>query len=193
MLYHRYGDPREVMQLEEADAPVAGEGEVVIRVNAASANPVEWHLVRGEPSLVRFIAGLRGPKDPFVGGDGSGVVESVGPGVDGLAVGDAVFGATLGSFAELARAKAARLALKPASLTFEQAACLPVAGCTALQAVRDHGRLQADGRVLVIGAAGGVGSLAIQIAKALGGEVTGVCEPGVRARARRRPRRRLHA
>jgi NADPH:quinone reductase-like Zn-dependent oxidoreductase len=110
-----------------------------------------------------------------VGGDAAGIVEAVGPGADGLAVGDEVFGVALGSFAELARAKAARLAPKPASLSFEQAAALPVAGCTALQALRDHGELASGQSVLIIGAAGGVGSLAVQIAKADGAVVTGVC------------------
>jgi NADPH:quinone reductase-like Zn-dependent oxidoreductase len=170
-----YGAPPDVMRLEDVDPPVAGEGEVVLRVRAASANPVEWHMVRGEPLLVRLIAGLRRPKDPFVGGDAAGIVEAVGPGVDGFTVGDEVFGVAAGSFAELARADGARLARKPASLSFEQAAALPVAGCTALQALRDHGGLTPGQRVLIIGAAGGVGSLAVQIARADGAVVTGVC------------------
>src|SRR3954471_23880267 len=110
LTYTRYGAPSEVLKLETVDVPTPGDGEVVVRVRAASANPVEWHLVRGEPLLVRLIAGLRGPKDPSIGGDGSGVVEQVGPNVTGLAVGDEVFGTMLGSFAELARAKVLRLA-----------------------------------------------------------------------------------
>jgi len=171
----RYGAPPDVLRLEEVDAPDPGEGEVLLRVCAASANPVEWHLVRGEPFLVRLIAGLRRPKDSKVGGDVAGVVEAIGPGVTGLAPGDAVFGTADGSFAELACAKVERLARKPQATTFEQAASIPVAGCTALQALRDHGRLQAGHQVLVIGAAGGVGSFAVQIAKALGADVTGVC------------------
>jgi len=160
----RYGAPPDVLRLEEVDAPDPGEGEVLLRVCAASANPVEWHLVRGEPFLVRLIAGLRRPKDSKVGGDVAGVVEAIGPGVTGLAPGDAVFGTADGSFAELACAKVERLARKPQATTFEQAASIPVAGCTALQALRDHGRLQAGHQVLVIGAAGGVGSFAVQIA-----------------------------
>jgi NADPH:quinone reductase-like Zn-dependent oxidoreductase len=171
----RYGAPPEVLRLQEVDAPDPGEGEVLLRVRAASANPVEWHLVRGEPYLVRLITGLRGPKDSRVGGDVAGVVEAVGAGVTGLTPGDAVFGTADGSFAELACAKVERLARKPQAITFEQAASIPVAGCTALQALRDHGRLQPVQRVLVIGAAGGVGSFAVQIAKALGADVTGVC------------------
>jgi NADPH:quinone reductase-like Zn-dependent oxidoreductase len=173
--FERYGAPLEVLRLEEVDAPDPGEGEVLLRVRAASANPVEWHLVRGEPFLVRLITGLRGPRDPKVGGDVAGVVEAVGAGVTGLATGEAVFGTADGSFAELACAKIERLARKPQAMTFEQAASMPVAGCTALQALRDHGRLQPGQHVLVIGAAGGVGSFAVQIAKALGAEVTGVC------------------
>jgi NADPH:quinone reductase-like Zn-dependent oxidoreductase len=175
LLFHRYGPPHEVLHLEDVDVPTPGDGEVLIRLRAASANPVEWHLVRGEPFLVRLMAGVRGPKDPFLGGDGAGVVEAVGPGVTGLAVGDEVFGTTLGSLAELARAKTARLTRKPEQLTFEQAASLPVAGCTALQALRDHAHLAAGQRVLIVGAAGGVGSFAVQIAKALDARVTGVC------------------
>jgi NADPH:quinone reductase-like Zn-dependent oxidoreductase len=173
--FERYGAPPEVLRVEEVEAPDPGEGEVLLRVHAASANPVEWHLVRGEPFLLRLIAGLRRPKDSKVGGDVAGVVEAVGAGVTGLAPGDAVFGTADGSFAELACAKIERLVRKPQAVTFEQAASIPVAGCTALQALRDHGRLQPDQHVLVIGAAGGVGSFAVQIAKAFGADVTGVC------------------
>jgi NADPH:quinone reductase-like Zn-dependent oxidoreductase len=150
--YERYGAPSDVLRLEEVDVPDPGEGEVLLRVHAASANPVEWHMVRGEPFLVRLIAGLRRPKDSKVGGDVAGVVEAVGAGVTGFAPGDAVFGTADGSFAELACAKVERLARKPETITFEQAAS-----------------------VLVIGAAGGVGSFAVQIAKALDADVTGVC------------------
>jgi NADPH:quinone reductase-like Zn-dependent oxidoreductase len=171
----RYGAPSEVLRLDEVEAPEPGEEQVLVRVHAASANPVEWHLVRGEPFLVRLIAGIRRPKDAKVGGDVAGIVEAVGAGVAGLVPGDAVFGTADGSFAELACAKVERLARKPHAMTFEEAASIPVAGCTALQALRDHGRLQPAQHVLVIGAAGGVGSFAVQIAKALGAEVTGVC------------------
>lgn len=173
--FEQYGAPPDVLRLEKVDAPDPGDGEVLLRVHAASANPVEWHLVRGEPFLLRLLTGLRGPKDPKVGGDVAGVVEAVGAGETGLAPGDAVFGTADGSFAELVCAKVERLARKPQAITFEQAASIPVAGCTALQAVRDHGRLQPGQQVLVIGAAGGVGSFAVQIAKALGADVTGVC------------------
>jgi len=175
LAHERYGPPAEALRLREADAPVPGEGEVLLRVRAASANPLDWHLVRGEPALVRLIAGLRGPKEWQTGADAAGVVEAVGAGVTTLAPGDEVFGTAEGSFAELARAKVDRLAAKPAGVSFEQAAALPVAGCTALQALRDHGELASGQRVLIIGAAGGVGSLAVQIARAMGGAVTGVC------------------
>jgi NADPH:quinone reductase-like Zn-dependent oxidoreductase len=173
--FSEYGAPPDVMRVGEAERPAPGENQVLLRVRAASANPLDWHFVRGEPALVRLIAGLRRPKDGRVGVDASGVVEQLGAGVTGLAVGDEVFGTADGSFAELACAKADRLAAKPAALSFEHAAALPVAGCTALQALRDHGELAAGQRVLIIGAAGGVGSFAVQIAKADGAVVTGVC------------------
>ena len=175
LVQERYGPPAEVLELRTVATPPPREGEVRIRVHAASVNPADWHLIRGEPLLVRLIAGLRAPKDSRVGGDFAGAVEAVGPGVSSFAVGEHVFGVAQGSFGELAVAKADRIAPKPEHLTFEQAACLPIAGCTALQALRDQAQLDAGDRVLVIGAAGGVGSLAVQIAKARGALVTGVC------------------
>ena len=175
IVFDRYGAPHEVLRLAEVDPPRPGPGEVLVRVRAASVNPVEWHLVRGEPFLLRLASGLGRPKDSKVGADVAGVVEAVGPDVIQLAPQDAVFGLAAGSFAELACARVSRLARKPEAITFEQAASIPIAGCTALQALRDHGRLEAGQRVLVIGAAGGVGSFAVQIAKALGADVTGVC------------------
>jgi NADPH:quinone reductase-like Zn-dependent oxidoreductase len=171
----RYGAPPDVLRLEEVEAPEPGEGEVLLGVRAASANPLDWHFVRGEPFLLRLMAGIRRPKEAKVGADVAGIVEAVGPGVAGLSPGDAVFGTAAGSFAELACAKVERLARKPQAISFEQAASIPVAGCTALQALRDHGRLQPNQHVLVVGASGGVGSFAVQIAKALGAVVTGVC------------------
>jgi NADPH:quinone reductase-like Zn-dependent oxidoreductase len=175
LLQERYGPPGEVLELREVEAPSPAEGQVLVRVRAASVNPADWHLIRGEPLLIHLVAGLRAPRDPRVGGDCAGVVEAVGRGVSTLAVGDEVFGTALGSFAELAVAKVDRLGRKPAHLSFEQAATIPVAGCTALQALRDHARLEAGQHVLVLGAAGGVGSFAVQIAKAQGAHVTGVC------------------
>jgi NADPH:quinone reductase-like Zn-dependent oxidoreductase len=175
LVQERYGPPADVLELRTVETPLPGEGQVRVRVHAASVNPADWHLIRGEPALVRLIAGVRAPKDPRVGGDFAGAVEAVGPGVTGFAVGDEVFGVAVGSFGELALAKVARIAPKPERLTFAQAACLPIAGCTALQALCDHAHLDEGDRLLVIGAAGGVGSLAVQIAKARGAEVTGVC------------------
>ena len=173
--YERYGAPQEVLRIHEVDAPTPREGEVLVRVRAATANPFDWHLVRGEPFLIRMMNGIRSPKDGDVGADCAGVVELVGEGVSDFVPGDEVFGYGNGSFAELTRAKTARLARKPEGLTFEQAACIPVAGVTALHAVVTHGRLETGQRVLIIGAGGGIGSFAVQIAKALGADVTGVC------------------
>ena len=173
--YDRYGPPRDVLRVREVEAPMAREGEVLVRVRAASANPLEWHLVRGEPFLIRMMNGLRRPKDGDLGFDVAGVVEAVGGNVTDLAPGDEVFGQGSGSFAELTSAKASRLARKPEWLTFEQAASVPIAGGTALHALVTHGGLTAGERVLIVGAGGGVGSFAVQLAKALGAEVTGVC------------------
>lgn len=173
--YDRYGAPNDVLRVREVDAPTPGEGEVLVRVRAAGVNPLDWHLVRGEPFPIRMMNGIRRPKDGDVGLDCAGVVESVGEGASDFAPGDEVFGYGNGSFAELTRAKTTRLARKPERLTFEQAASLPVAGGTALHALVTHGRVEPGQRVLIIGAGGGVGSFAVQIAKALGAEVTGVC------------------
>lgn len=173
--YDRYGPPAEVLEVREVEAPTPREGEVLVRVRAAGANPVEWHLVRGEPFLIRLMNGLRRPKDGDVGLDVAGVVEEIGPGVTDLRPGDEVFGHGSGSFAELTRAKASRLARKPERLSFEQAASVPVAGGTAFHALVTHGRVEVGERVLIVGAGGGVGSFAVQLAKALGAEVTAVC------------------
>lgn len=173
--YDRYGPPAEVLEVREVEAPTPREGEVLVRVRAAGANPVEWHLVRGEPFLIRLMNGLRRPKDGDVGLDVAGVVEEIGLGVTDLRPGDEVFGHGSGSFAELTRARSSRLARKPERLSFEQAASVPVAGGTAFHALVTHGRVEAGERVLIVGAGGGVGSFAVQLAKALGTEVTAVC------------------
>lgn len=173
--YDRYGPPHEVLRVREVEAPTPRDGEVLVRVRAAAANPLEWHLVRGEPFLIRMMNGLRRPKDGDLGIDVAGVVEAVGENVADLAPGDEVFGHGSGSFAELTRAKASRLIRKPVGLAFEEAASVPIAGGTALHALVTHGGLVAGERVLVVGAGGGVGSFAVQLAKALGAEVTGVC------------------
>ena len=170
----RYGSP-DVLQLREIDPPAVGEDEVLVRVRAAGVDQGVWHLMAGLPYLVRIAGvGLRAPKNPVRGVDVAGRVEAVGQNVTGFQPGDEVFGTCRGSFAEYACARADRLARKPASLSFEQAAAVPVSGCTALQAVRDRGNVRPGQRVLIIGAGGGVGTFAVQ-AKAFGAEVTGVC------------------
>lgn len=173
--YHEYGDPG-VMRLERVDRPLPDEGQVLVRVRAAAANPLDWHELRGTPYVARVFAwGLRRPVDPRVGADFAGEVVAVGPGVTKVRVGDAVYGVGGGAFAEYVRARELRVAAKPANLSFEEAAAVPVAAITALQALRDQGRVRAGQKVLINGASGGVGTFAVQIAKALGAEVTGVC------------------
>lgn len=167
-----YGPP-EVLHLAEVERPALEPDRVLVRVRAAGVNPADWHAMRAEPWFARLIFGLRRPKNPVRGIDFAGIVEEVGSNRTELDVGDAVLGGHEGSFAEYVAAKS--VVPKPDSLTFEQAGGIAVAGCTALQAVRDKGKLQSGQRVLVNGAAGGVGAFAVQIAKALGGQVTGVC------------------
>jgi len=171
-----YG-PSGVLGLREIDRPAIGEDEVLVRVCAAGVDPGVWHLMTGEPYLVRAMGfGLRKPKVAVRGRDVAGVVEAAGAGVTRFGPGDQVYGTCeSGSFAEYAAAPQKRLAAKPANLSFEQAAVVPISGVTALQGVRDCGRVQPGQQVMVIGAAGGVGSFAVQIAKALGARVTGVC------------------
>ena len=174
----RYGGVEQLTVREVAD-PVPAQGEVLVRVRAAGVDRGTWHLMAGLPLVMRLALGLRGPRLKTPGRDLAGVVVGVGEGVTGFAVGDEVFGTTVhGAFAELARADISRLAAKPAELTFEQAAAVPVSAQTALQALRDHGLVQPGQSVLVIGASGGVGSYAVQLAKAFGAEVTAVCSTG---------------
>ena len=177
--YHRYGPP-EVLELQDVDKPAVGDGDVLVRVRAASVNPLDWHFMRGGPYLVRIMAGLSRPKpsQSMLGADMAGSVEAVGQNVTGFSPGDEVFGGLeeRGTLAEYISIAAEAVVLeKPAGLTFEQAAAVPVAAFTALQALRDKGRVQPGQKVLVNGASGGVGTFAVQIAKALGDEVTGVC------------------
>ena len=169
----RYGAP-EVLELRDVRVPDLAEDGVRIRVHASSVNPLDWHELRGEPYLVRMQAGPRRPREPRLGSDVAGVVEAVGASVADLAVGDRVLGVASGAWAELVTAKARSLVRIPDSLGFPEAAALPVAGITALQAVRDHGGVRAGQQVLIVGASGGVGHLALQIAKSLGAEVTAV-------------------
>ena len=171
-----YGPP-DVLELREMDRPPVGDDEVLVAVRAAGVDPGVWHLMTGRPYLVRVMGfGLRRPKVAVRGRDLAGVVEAVGSRVTRFRPGDQVYGTCEGgSFAEYAAAPQRQLALKPAGITFEQAAVTPISGVTALQAVRDCGRVRPGQRVMVIGAAGGVGTFAVQIAKALGAVVTGVC------------------
>lgn len=166
----------DVLRVEETAKPVADDGEVLIRVLAAGVDQGVWHLMAGMPYAMRLAGfGLRAPKNAWLGYDVAGRVEAVGAHAGAFRPGDAVFGTCRGSFAEYAVARADRLALKPDEVSFEQAAATPTSGYTALQAVRDHGKVEAGQRVLVIGAGGGVGTFCVQIAKVDGAEVTGVC------------------
>jgi NADPH:quinone reductase-like Zn-dependent oxidoreductase len=173
-----YGNA-DVLRLGDVPKPAPGSGEVLLKVRAAGVDQGVWHLMTGRPYLVRLFGyGLKKPKVPVRGREVAGVVESVGAGVTRFQPGDEVFGTCDGSFAEYVCAKETLLAHKPANLTFEEAAAAPVSAVTALQAVRDAGQVAAGQKVLVIGAGGGVGSFAIQIAKDCGAEVTGVCSTG---------------
>lgn len=176
IVQERFGPP-EVYRLVAADVPEVGADDVLVRVRAAALNPYDWHMVRGDPLVARLMGGvgLTKPKDRVAGVDAAGVVEAVGANVHELRPGDAVLGFCTGAFAEYARASADKVVPKPARLTFEQAAAVPMAAVTALQGIRDVGAVRAGQRLLVNGAAGGVGTFAVQVAAALGVEVSGVC------------------
>src|SRR5947208_11926483 len=168
--------PEDVLRLAEIARPTIGDNEVLVRVRAASVDRGTWHVMAGLPYLIRVAGfGLRRPKAPNPGRSVAGTVESVGKDVTEFKPDDEVYGTCDGSFAEYARARVGRLAPKPANLSFEQAAAVPVSGLTALQAVRDKAHVTAGQKVLIIGASGGVGTFAVQIAKALRAEVTAVC------------------
>jgi len=169
-----YGSADE-LQLRDIDTPDPGDDEVLVHVHAAGLDRGTWHLMAGRPYLVRLGFGFRGPKNPVPGLDLAGTVAVVGCDVTRFRVGDDVFGIGKGSFAEYACAREDKLADKPANVTFEQAAAVPVSALTALQGLRDHGRVQAGQSVLIVGASGGVGTYAVQLAKSFGAEVTGVC------------------
>src|ERR1035438_3739853 len=156
IVYHNYGSP-DVLKCVEIEKPTAGNNEVGVRVRAASVNPLDWHFMRGSPYLVRLMAGLRKPKIPRLGVDVAGEVEAVGGNVTQFKPGDEVFGGCRGAFAEYACAAERALVMKPDNLTFEEAASVNIAAVTALQALRDHGRIQSGQKVLINGAAGGVG------------------------------------
>jgi NADPH:quinone reductase-like Zn-dependent oxidoreductase len=174
-VYRRYGSP-DVVEYEEVEKPAAAAGEVLIKVRAAALNPLDWHFLRGKPRFVRLMSGMRRPKIPRLGHDLAGQVEAVGANVTRFRPGDEVFGVSgNGTLAEYVRALEEKIVPKPARLTFAQAAAIPVAALTALQGLRDRGRIQPGHAVLINGAAGGVGTFAVQIAKAFGAEVTAVC------------------
>jgi NADPH:quinone reductase-like Zn-dependent oxidoreductase len=171
---HDYGPP-DVLRYEEVEKPAPGENEVLIKVRAAAGNPLDWKIMKGRPYALRIMFGLRKPRITRPGVDVAGEVEAVGRNVTQFKAGDAVFGSCRGAFAEYVCAPETSLAMKPDNVTFEQAAAVPVAAYTALQGLRDKGRIQAGQKVLINGAAGGVGTFAVQIAKWSGAEVTGVC------------------
>src|SRR5207253_1773923 len=174
IVYHRYGSP-DVLECKEIEKPNPGDDEVLIRVRASSVNPFDWHFMRGTPYVLRLIAGLRKPKFPQLGVDVAGEVEAVGRNVTEFKPGDEVFGSCRGAFADYARTSKSRLVTKPSNVTFEQAAAANIAGLTALQGLRDKGKIQRGQKVLINGASGGVGTFAVQIAKSFGADVTAVC------------------
>jgi NADPH:quinone reductase-like Zn-dependent oxidoreductase len=176
VVYTDYGSP-DVLQIRDIKKPVPNDNQILIKVRAASINPLDWHFIEGTPYIMRAMGvGLRKPKDPRLGVDLAGEVEAVGKNVTEFKPGDEVFGARDGAFAEYVCARADRaVVLKPANITFEQAASVPIAAITALQGLRDKGKIQPEQKVLINGASGGVGTFAVQIAKSYGAEVTGVC------------------
>jgi NADPH:quinone reductase-like Zn-dependent oxidoreductase len=175
VVYCEYGSP-DVLKIENVEKPVPGDGQVLVRVRAAGVNPLDWHYLRGTPYLVRLDSGLRKPEVTRLGVDYAGTVEAIGNNVTRFKPGDEVFGGRNGAFAEYVTAREDRaIALKPANISFEQAAAVPIAAVTALQGLRDKGHLRPGQKVLINGASGGVGTFAVQIAKSFGAEVTGVC------------------
>jgi NADPH:quinone reductase-like Zn-dependent oxidoreductase len=175
IVYRCYGSP-EVLKLEEIAKPSVADDRMIVKVHAASVNPLDWHYMRGEPYFIRAMAGMGKPDSINMGVDFAGTVESVGKNVTRFKPGDEVFGGRDGAFGEyVSIAEKGSLAMKPANMSFEQAAAVPIAAITALQALRDKGNLQAGQSVLINGASGGVGTFAVQIAKAYGANVTGVC------------------
>ncbi len=173
-IYAKYGAP-DMVQIRDTDKPVPDDNEVLIKVRAASVNPLDWHFMRGTPYFLRMMIGLRRPKNTRLGVDVAGQVEVVGKNVTRFKAGDEVFGTCRGAFAQYACASESTLAMKPNNITFEQAASVPIAALTALQSLRDKGHLQPGQQVLINGAAGGVGTFAVQMAKSFGADVTGVC------------------
>jgi NADPH:quinone reductase-like Zn-dependent oxidoreductase len=175
IVHHEYGLADDVLRLENVEKCMPNEHQVLIKVRAASVNPLDWHYVRGTPYLVRMENGYRKPLTERLGVDVAGVVEAVGSRVTQFKPGDEVFGVARGAFGEYARASEKRIVHKPAGLTFEQAAALPVAASTALQGLRDGGKVKQGQRVLINGSSGGVGTFMVQLAKSFGAHVTAVC------------------
>ncbi len=169
----RYG--ADALELKEIETPELPDDRILVRVRAASLNKLDWYGLTGTPSAARVMTGLRRPKSRLIGHDFAGIVEAVGKDVEGFRAGDEVFGANTGALAEIVRTMDGRVAPRPANLSFEEAAAVPIAALTALQGLRDHGQVQPGQHVLVHGASGGVGTFSVQIAKALGAEVTAVC------------------
>ena len=175
IVYHKYGSP-DVLELRDVSKPEVKNGEVLVRIRAAAVNPGDWLYLRGEPYIIRITAGLFTPRNGVLGRAVAGQVQAVGSDVTRFRSGDEVFAEiSKGGFAEYASVSEGALALKPASLTYEQAAAVPLVGVTALKGLRDHGKIKPGQKVLITGASGGVGTFAVQIAKAFGAEVTGVC------------------
>lgn len=174
VVQRRYGSA-DTLRLEHTPLPTAAAGEVLVRVRAATLSRGTWHLMAGKPYVMRLFLGFRGPKHPVAGQDLAGTVAAVGPGVTRFRPGDQVYGVGQGSFAEYSVAKDTKLAPKPTNVTYEAAAAVPISAITALQGLRDVGRVSPGQRVLVLGASGGVGTFAVQLAKSFGAEVTGVC------------------
>ncbi len=172
--YTQYGPPS-VLRLQDISKPVPKPDQLLVRVRAAAVNPYDWHFLRGLPYFMRLISGIRAPRRPTLGADFAGEVEAVGSKVTEFRPGDALFGFADGTFAEYVVAKPKQVALKPDGVSFEQAASLPIAGITALQGLRDVGKLQPGQRALIVGASGGVGTFAVPLAKHFGAHVTGVC------------------
>ena len=174
VVHDEYGTT-EVLRLDTIDRPAPIGKQVLVKIHAAAVNPIDWYFMTGKPYLVRFMSGWTGPKSGTVGRDLADEVVAVGPDVTRFKVGDAVFGVGPSAFAEYSLAAERRLAQKPANVSYEQAAAVPVATVTALQGLRDHGKVQAGQKILINGASGGVGTYMVQLAKVLGAEVTGVC------------------
>lgn len=174
IVYSKYGSP-DVLSCEEIEKPTTGDNEVSIKVHAASVNPLDWHFMRGTPYFIRMMIGLRKPRSKRLGVDVAGQVEAIGKNVTQFKPGDDVFGSCRGAFAEYVCTTERVIVAKPVNVTFEQAASVPVAAITALQGLRDKGHIQPGQKVLINGAAGGVGTFAVQLARSFGADVTGVC------------------